>query len=193
MAGGAGGGGGGQQTGRPSGRGSASDPDIIQGMPQAAPRQEDSRQGEDGISQEMRQALGPMIPPVSMRPRVVLRFASEEKNLLVSGMLAGGRELAGRPAIVDVPVGKGLLGRVVDGLGNPIDGKGPLEAFERRRVEVKAPGIIARKSVHEPMSTGMGSDEIAVSIARSTKRAHGRAGDASQNQRSFAEKNADAA
>ncbi|HET9531306.1 MAG TPA: M14 family zinc carboxypeptidase [Blastocatellia bacterium] len=105
--GGGGGGGGGQQTGRPSGRGSASDPDIIQGMPQAAPRQEDSRQGEDGISQEMRQALGPMIPPVSMRPRVVLRFASEEKNLLVSGMLAGGRELAGRPAIVDVPVGKG--------------------------------------------------------------------------------------
>ena len=48
-----------------------------------------------------------MIPPVSMRPRVVLRFATEEKNLLVSGMLAGGRDLSGRPAIVDVPVGRG--------------------------------------------------------------------------------------
>ena len=54
-------------------------------------------------------------------------------------------------AIVDVPVGKGLLGRVVDALGNPIDGKGPIEADERRRVDVKAPGIIPRKSVHEPM------------------------------------------
>ena len=50
--------------------------------------------------------------------------------------------------IVDVPIGKGLLGRVVDGLGNPIDGKGPIVAEERSRVEVKAPGIIPRKSVH---------------------------------------------
>src|SRR5436853_3937983 len=55
--------------------------------------------------------------------------------------------------IVDVPVGKGLLGRVVDGLGNPIDGKGPIQFTERRRVDVKAPGILPRKSVHEPMST----------------------------------------
>ena len=57
--------------------------------------------------------------------------------------------------IVDVPVGKGLLGRVVDGLGNPIDGKGPIEFTERKRVEVKAPGIIPRKSVHEPVQTGL--------------------------------------
>src|SRR3546814_17874391 len=56
--------------------------------------------------------------------------------------------------IVDVPVGKGLLGRVVDGLGNAIDGKGPIEAAERRLADVKAPGIIARKSVHEPVQTG---------------------------------------
>ncbi|HAU22945.1 MAG TPA: F0F1 ATP synthase subunit alpha, partial [Erythrobacter sp.] len=56
--------------------------------------------------------------------------------------------------IVDVPVGKGLLGRVVDALGNPIDGKGPIEGTDRRRVEVKAPGIIPRKSVHEPVQTG---------------------------------------
>src|SRR3546814_8314771 len=53
--------------------------------------------------------------------------------------------------IVDVPVGKGLLGRVVDALGNPIDGKGPIEATERRRVDVKAPGIIPRKSMNEPV------------------------------------------
>jgi hypothetical protein len=105
--GGGGGGGGSQATGRPSGRGTTSDPDIIQGMPQTAPPTEAARPNEDGITEEMRQALGPMIPPVSMRPRVVLRFATEEKNLLVSGMLAGGRELTGRPAIVDVPVGRG--------------------------------------------------------------------------------------
>src|SRR3954462_9317862 len=55
--------------------------------------------------------------------------------------------------IVDVPVGKALLGRVVDGLGNPIDGKGPLVNIERLRVEGKAPGIIPRKSVHEPVQT----------------------------------------
>src|ERR1041385_1250087 len=57
--------------------------------------------------------------------------------------------------IVDVPVGKGLLGRVVDALGNPIDGKGPIKATERRQVDVKAPGIIPRRSVHEPMATGL--------------------------------------
>ena len=55
--------------------------------------------------------------------------------------------------IVDVPVGKELLGRVVDGLGNPIDGKGPINSKEKKRVEVKAPGIIPRKSVNEPMQT----------------------------------------
>src|SRR5882672_8717520 len=58
-------------------------------------------------------------------------------------------------AIVEVPVGKGLLGRVVDALGTPIDGKGPIQATERRRVDVKAPGIIPRRSVHEPMQTGL--------------------------------------
>ena len=56
-------------------------------------------------------------------------------------------------AIVDVPVGKGLLGRVVDPLGNPIDGKNPIKADKRSRVDIKAPGIIPRKSVHEPMAT----------------------------------------
>ena len=69
-------------------------------------------------------------------------------------------------AIVDVPVGPGLLGRVVDALGNPIDGKGPIDAVERRRVDVKAPGIIPRKSVHEPMSTGLKAIDALIPIGR---------------------------
>jgi len=68
--------------------------------------------------------------------------------------------------IVDVPVGKGLLGRVVDPLGNPIDGKGPIEATERRRVDVKAPGIIPRKSVHEPVQTGIKAIDALIPIGR---------------------------
>ncbi|MBM3555335.1 MAG: F0F1 ATP synthase subunit alpha [Alphaproteobacteria bacterium] len=69
-------------------------------------------------------------------------------------------------AIVDVPIGKGLLGRVVDGLGNPIDGKGPIQGAERRRVEVKAPGIIPRRSVHEPMQSGLKAIDSLVPIGR---------------------------
>src|SRR5512137_2685981 len=68
--------------------------------------------------------------------------------------------------IVDVPVGRGLLGRVVDGLGNPIDGKGPIVDAERKRVEVKAPGIIPRKSVHEPMQTGIKAIDALIPIGR---------------------------
>jgi len=68
--------------------------------------------------------------------------------------------------IVDVPVGKGLLGRVVDALGNPIDGKGPIETTERRRVETKAPGIIPRKSVHEPVQTGLKAIDALVPVGR---------------------------
>ena len=69
-------------------------------------------------------------------------------------------------AIVDVPVGKELLGRVVDGLGNPIDGKGALSAKNRKRVEVKAPGIIPRQSVNEPMQTGLKSIDSLIPIGR---------------------------
>jgi len=69
-------------------------------------------------------------------------------------------------AIVDVPVGKGLLGRVVDGLGNPIDGKGPIESDQRMRVEVKAPGIIPRKSVHEPVQTGLKAIDSLIPVGR---------------------------
>ncbi len=68
--------------------------------------------------------------------------------------------------IVDVPVGPELLGRVVDGLGNPIDGKGPINAKKRSRVETKAPGIVARKSVHEPMATGIKSVDALIPIGR---------------------------
>jgi F-type H+-transporting ATPase subunit alpha len=68
--------------------------------------------------------------------------------------------------IVDVPVGKGLLGRVVNPLGEPIDGKGPIVSEERRRVDVKAPGIIPRKSVHEPMQTGLKAVDTLIPIGR---------------------------
>ncbi|MDQ6437270.1 F0F1 ATP synthase subunit alpha [Mesorhizobium sp. LHD-90] len=69
-------------------------------------------------------------------------------------------------AIVDAPVGPGLLGRVVDALGNPIDGKGPIKYTERKRVDVKAPGIIPRKSVHEPMSTGLKAIDALIPVGR---------------------------
>jgi len=69
-------------------------------------------------------------------------------------------------SIVDVPVGDGLLGRVVDGLGNPIDGKGAITAAERRIADVKAPGIIPRRSVHEPMATGLKSVDAMIPIGR---------------------------
>ncbi len=68
--------------------------------------------------------------------------------------------------IVEAPVGKGLLGRVVDGLGNPIDGKGPLSDVKMSRVEVKAPGIIPRKSVHEPLQTGLKAIDSLIPIGR---------------------------
>ena len=68
--------------------------------------------------------------------------------------------------IVDVPVGKGLLGRVVDALGNPIDGKGPIVSDQRSRVEVKAPGIIPRTSVHEPVQTGLKALDALVPVGR---------------------------
>ena len=106
--GGAGGGGEGPGAGagssRPSGRGTLTDPDIVQAMPQAAPP---TRQTAEQLTQEQRLQQGAFFVPPALRPRVVLRFASDEKNLLISGMLAGGSELANAPAVVDVPVGRG--------------------------------------------------------------------------------------
>src|SRR5581483_2427990 len=69
-------------------------------------------------------------------------------------------------AIVEVPIGKELLGRVVDGLGNPIDGKGPINAKAKSRVEVKAPGIIPRRGVHEPVQTGLKALDALVPVGR---------------------------
>jgi F-type H+/Na+-transporting ATPase subunit alpha len=69
-------------------------------------------------------------------------------------------------SIVDVPAGEALLGRVVDGLGNPIDGKGEIKATERRVADVKAPGIIPRRSVHEPMATGLKSVDAMIPVGR---------------------------
>jgi len=69
-------------------------------------------------------------------------------------------------SIVDVPIGDGMLGRVVDALGNAIDGQGPIKSDQRQRVELKAPGIIPRKSVHEPMQTGLKSVDSLVPIGR---------------------------
>mgnify|MGYP006168058691 CR=1 FL=1 len=80
--------------------------------------------------------------------------------------IAEGDDVRRLGEIVDVPVGKGLLGRVVNPLGEPIDGKGPIQFTERRRVDVKAPGIIPRKSVHEPMSTGIKAIDAMTAIGR---------------------------
>jgi zinc carboxypeptidase len=101
--GGGGGAGAGGQGGanRASGRGGVNDPDIIQAMPQARP----AERGAAGADDEQRES--PFFMPPQLRPRVVMRFASDEKNLLVSGMLAGGQDLANKPAIVDVPFGRG--------------------------------------------------------------------------------------
>ena len=97
-----GGGQGGGPSGRASGRGGVNDPDVIQAMPQPRPADPNNRNDPDADQRE-----SPFYTPPQLRPRVVLRFAQDEKNLLISGMLAGGNELANRPAIVDVPVGRG--------------------------------------------------------------------------------------
>src|SRR5215472_327184 len=102
---------------RASGRGTLSDPDIVQGRP--APAADPGRPGRGGagagagagsgeeIPDEIRATMGPLLPPPEMRPRIILRFASDEKDLLISGMLAGGADLVGKPAVVDIPVGRG--------------------------------------------------------------------------------------
>jgi len=104
--GGAPGAGGGQ---RATGRGSVTDADVIQGMPQPAPAPSRSpeRPGEEELTEEQRLQLGAFYTPLAQRPRVVMRFASDEKKLLISGMLSGGSELANAPAVIDVPVGSG--------------------------------------------------------------------------------------
>ncbi|MFL5027271.1 MAG: F0F1 ATP synthase subunit alpha, partial [Microvirga sp.] len=100
---------------------------------------------------------------------MALNLETDNVGIVVFGSdreIAEGQTVKRTGAIVDVPVGKGLLGRVVDALGNPIDGKGPIVATERRRVDVKAPGIIPRKSVHEPMATGLKSIDALIPVGR---------------------------
>lgn len=100
---------------------------------------------------------------------MALNLASDNVGVVIFGddrTVKEGDTVKRTGTIMDTPVGKGLLGRVVDGLGNPIDGKGPLTNVTRARVEVKAPGIIARKSVHEPMSTGIKAIDALIPIGR---------------------------
>jgi F-type H+/Na+-transporting ATPase subunit alpha len=100
---------------------------------------------------------------------MALNLEADNVGVVIFGDDSGIREgdtVKRTGAIVDVPVGRGLLGRVVDGLGNPIDGKGPLTDVSRTRVEVKAPGIIPRKSVHEPVQTGLKAIDALVPIGR---------------------------
>lgn len=100
---------------------------------------------------------------------MALNLASDNVGIVIFGddrSVKEGDIVKRTNTIMDVPIGKGLLGRVVDGLGNPIDGKGPLKDVTRARVEIKAPGIIARKSVHEPMSTGIKAVDALIPIGR---------------------------
>ena len=100
---------------------------------------------------------------------MALNLDSDNVGVVIFGSDQGIKEgdtVKRTSSIVDIPVGKALLGRVVDPLGNPIDGKGPIEGAERRRVDVKAPGIIPRKSVHEPMQTGLKAIDSLIPIGR---------------------------
>ncbi|WP_262690674.1 F0F1 ATP synthase subunit alpha [Kordiimonas aestuarii] len=100
---------------------------------------------------------------------MALNLESDNVGIVIFGNDTGIKEgdtVKRTGAIVDVPVGKGLLGRVVDALGNPIDGKGPLKDVSRSRVEVKAPGIIPRQSVSEPMQSGLKAIDALVPVGR---------------------------
>src|SRR5579859_7249075 len=112
---------------------------------------------------------GEMVEFASGVKGMVLNLENDNVGIVIFGSdreISEGSTVKRTGTIVDVPIGKGLLGRVVDALGNPIDGKGPIEATERRRVEVKAPGIIPRKSVHEPVQTGLKALDALVPIGR---------------------------
>ncbi|MCA0405716.1 MAG: F0F1 ATP synthase subunit alpha [Proteobacteria bacterium] len=100
---------------------------------------------------------------------MALNLESDNVGVVIFGSdrdIKEGQTVKRTGAIVDVPVGKGLLGRVVDALGNPIDGKGPIVSDKRARVDVKAPGIIPRKSVHEPMATGLKAVDALIPVGR---------------------------
>eukprot|EP00658_Telonema_sp_P-2_P020728 TRINITY_DN18218_c0_g1_i4.p1 TRINITY_DN18218_c0_g1~~TRINITY_DN18218_c0_g1_i4.p1 ORF type:complete len:544 (+),score=179.44 TRINITY_DN18218_c0_g1_i4:215-1846(+) len=100
---------------------------------------------------------------------MALNLESDSVGVVIFGndrVIKEGQIVKRSGAIMDVPIGMGVLGRVVDGIGQPIDGKGPIDGDERRRVEVKAPGIIPRQSVSEPMQTGLKAVDALVPIGR---------------------------
>src|SRR5205807_855464 len=100
---------------------------------------------------------------------MALNLESDNVGIVIFGNdreIMEGQTVKRTRAIVEVPVGKGLLGRVVDSLGDPIDGKGAIKAESRARVDVKAPGIIPRRSVHEPMATGLKAIDALIPIGR---------------------------
>src|SRR5690349_13964138 len=100
---------------------------------------------------------------------MALNLANDNVGIVIFGddrEIKEGQTVKRTRAIVEVPVGKGLLGRVVDALGDPIDGKGPIKVDHRARVDVKAPGIIPRKSVHETMATGLKAIDALIPIGR---------------------------
>nr|QNT09815.1 ATP synthase CF1 alpha subunit [Prunus cerasifera] len=112
---------------------------------------------------------GEMVEFASGVKGIALNLENENVGIVVFGSdtaIKEGDLVKRTGSIVDVPAGKAMLGRVVDGLGVPIDGRGALSDHERRRVEVKAPGIIERKSVHEPMQTGLKAVDSLVPIGR---------------------------
>nr|YP_010554934.1 ATPase subunit 1 [Rhynchospora tenuis]UYP50866.1 ATPase subunit 1 [Rhynchospora tenuis] len=112
---------------------------------------------------------GEMVEFASGVKGIALNLENENVGIVVFGSdtaIKEGDLVKRTGSIVDVPAGKAMLGRVVDALGVPIDGKGALSDHERRRVEVKAPGIIERKSVHEPMQTGLKAVDSLVPIGR---------------------------
>jgi F-type H+-transporting ATPase subunit alpha len=100
---------------------------------------------------------------------MTLNLANDNVGIVIFGddrAIKEGQTVKRTRAIVEVPVGKGLLGRVVDALGDPIDGKGPIKADQKARVDVKAPGIIPRRSVHETMATGLKAIDALIPIGR---------------------------
>ncbi|HEX3501728.1 MAG TPA: F0F1 ATP synthase subunit alpha [Stellaceae bacterium] len=112
---------------------------------------------------------GEMVEFANGMKGMALNLETDNVGAVVLGDDSGIREgdtVKRTGAIVEVPVGRGLLGRVVNALGNPIDGKGPLTDVKRTRVEVKAPGIIPRKSVHEPVQTGLKAIDALVPVGR---------------------------
>jgi F-type H+/Na+-transporting ATPase subunit alpha len=112
---------------------------------------------------------GEMVEFASGVKGMALNLETDNVGIVIFGSdreIMEGQTVKRTRTIVEVPVGKALLGRVVDALGNPIDGKGPIKAEAKARVDVKAPGIIPRKSVHEPMATGLKAIDALIPIGR---------------------------